>query len=209
MLTKKIYLIRHGQTDYNLKGVVQGSGIDAPLNWNGHKQAAAFFEHYKNIAFDKVFYTGLQRTRQSVQGFLDLGIPHEGVPELNEISWGRYEGVPMTKEENNYYEFMLAKWSSGDLDFAIEGGESPVKVAKRMKKGIDYILSQEGDIFLICMHGRAMRILLSGLMGYDLRYMDVFLHQNLGLYLLSQNETGNFRIEKYNCGEHLKELELL
>ena len=209
MLTKKIYLVRHGQTDYNLRGVVQGSGIDAPLNWNGQKQAAAFFNHYKEVPFDKVYYTGLQRTKQSIQGFIDLGLPHEGVPDLNEISWGRYEGVPMTKEENNYYEYMLERWSSGDLDYAIEGGESPIIVAKRLQRGIKHILSQKEETILVCMHGRAMRILLAVILGYDLRYMDVFLHQNLGLYLLNQNNLGNFTVEKFNCGEHLKDLVLL
>lgn len=208
MLTKKIYIVRHGQTEYNLKGVVQGSGIDAPINRNGQLQAKAFFDHYKNIPFDKVFYTGLQRTKQSVQGFLDLGIPHEGVPDLNEISWGRYEGVPMTHEENKYYEHMLERWSLGDLDYAIEGGESPILVAQRLKVGLDHILSQPGEIFLICMHGRAMRILLSIMLRYELRFMDEFKHQNLGLYILNQNSLGLFSVEKNNCGRHLRELEL-
>ena len=207
MLSKKIYLIRHGQTDFNLKGVVQGSGIDAPLNWNGHKQAKAFFDYYKDVSFDKVYYTGLQRTMQSVQGFLDLGLPHEAVPELNEISWGRYEGVPMTPEENQYYHHMLNEWNSGNLDYAIEGGESPIIVAERLKKGMAKILSQAGETILICMHGRAMRVLLCVLLGYDLRHMDIFHHQNLGLYLLHLGDDGNFRIVLNNCGEHLKVLE--
>jgi phosphoserine phosphatase len=204
LLSKKIYLIRHGQTDFNLKGVVQGSGIDAPLNWKGYKQAKAFFDYYKDIPFDKVFFTGLQRTMQSVQRFLDLGLPHESIPELNEISWGRYEGVPMTSEENQYYHHMLRQWNSGDLDYAIEGGESPLIVAERLKAGIEKILNQSGEVLLICMHGRAMRILLCLLLRYNLRYMDVFKHQNLGLYLLHQDDTGKFRIEKSNCEEHLK-----
>ncbi|MFD2202509.1 histidine phosphatase family protein [Shivajiella indica] len=208
MFTKKIYIVRHGQTDYNLRGVVQGSGIDAPLNRNGQLQAKAFFEYYKNVPFDKVYYTGLKRTKQSVQEFLNLGLPHEAVPDLNEISWGRYEGVPMTPEENKYYEHMLERWSSGDLDYAIEGGESPVLVAERLRRGIGHILSQPGETILICMHGRAMRILLSLLLGYDLRFMDVFKHQNLGLYILSQNSLGLFSVEKNNAGEHLKDLEL-
>lgn len=209
MLSKKIFLVRHGQTDYNLKGIVQGSGIDAPLNWNGHKQAAAFFTAYGHVPFDKVYYTGLQRTRQSIQSFIDLGIPSESIPELNEISWGRYEGVPMTPEENTYYNSMLERWASGDLDYAIEGGESPKMVIQRMEKGIEKILAQEGETILICMHGRAMRILLCYLLKYDLRYMDVFLHQNLGLYLLHRDDVGTFKIEKFNSGDHLKELGLI
>ncbi len=206
MLRKKIYLIRHGQTDYNLKGVVQGSGIDAKLNEHGKNQAQAFFHAYKHIPFDKVYYTGLQRTKESITAFLEMGLPHEAIPELNEISWGIYEGVPMTPDENKYYNYMLHRWSSGDLEYAIEGGESPNLVARRLHTGIQKILKEPGETILICMHGRAMRILLSLLLGYDLRYMDIFLHQNLGLYLLRENTLGTFRIEKYNDGQHLSYL---
>ncbi len=209
MLSKKIYLVRHGQTDYNLKGVVQGSGIDAPLNENGRMQANAFFEAYKDIPFDKVYFTGLQRTQQSVRQFLELGLDYEMVPELNEISWGKYEGQPMTHEENEYYLHMLSRWSSGDLDYAIAGGESPNTVATRLKIGINRIMSQNSKVILICMHGRAMRMLLSILMNYDLKYMDQFKHQNLGLYELNRDHEGNFKIVKYNSGDHLKDLDLI
>ncbi|MCH7409321.1 histidine phosphatase family protein [Belliella sp. DSM 111904] len=204
MLTKKIYLVRHGQTDYNLKGVVQGSGIDAPLNEHGKLQASAFFEAYKHVPFEKVFYTGLQRTRQSIEKFIALGIPSESVPELNEISWGDYEGQPMTPDENAYYQSMLEKWASGDLDYAIKGGESPNQVAKRLKIGIEKILKQDQKVILICMHGRAMRMLLSIIMQVGLKDMDQFEHRNLGLYELDIDQNGTAVIVKNNSGEHLK-----
>nr|HAD52338.1 histidine phosphatase family protein [Algoriphagus sp.] len=70
MNRKKIYLVRHGQTDFNLRGVVQGSGIDAPINDTGRAQAKAFFEAYQNIAFDQVYHTALIRTRQSIESFI-------------------------------------------------------------------------------------------------------------------------------------------
>jgi len=47
---KKIYLVRHGQTDFNLKGVVQGSGIDAPLNATGQATGKGIFR-YLSIGF--------------------------------------------------------------------------------------------------------------------------------------------------------------
>ena len=96
MSTKKIYLIRHGQTDYNLRGVVQGSGIDAPLNETGRKQAEAFYQTYKSVSFDKVYTSVLQRSQQSVKKFLADGIPHEAFEGLNEISWGNREGISIT-----------------------------------------------------------------------------------------------------------------
>lgn len=206
MIPKKIYLVRHGQTDFNLKGVVQGSGIDAPINDNGRKQAADFYSAYREVKFDHLYHTALIRTRQSIQNFIDLGTPTTTLPELNEISWGKYEGMPMTPEENRYYNHMLSQWSIGNLDYAIAEGESPNKVAVRMRAGIKKILEGPGETVLVCMHGRAMRIFLSVILNYDLRYMDQFEHSNLCLYVLQQLGDGTFKLERTNDRTHIKSL---
>jgi broad specificity phosphatase PhoE len=203
---KKIYLVRHGQTDFNLKGVVQGSGIDAPINQTGIAQGNAFFKVYQEVPFDQIYHSGLIRTKQSIHNFIDLGIPTTALVDLNEISWGAYEGTPMTPEEGEYYKHMLQQWRQGNLDYAIAGGESPNMVAERMRSGIKIILEGPGDTILVCMHGRAMRIFLSVLLNFDLKYMDNFEHQNLCLYLLEQLEDGTFVVRKNNSQEHLKVL---
>ena len=201
--------MRHGQTDFNLQGVVQGSGIDAPINKTGQSQAAAFFEAYKEIPFDQVYHTALIRTKQSIQQFIDLGIPTTVLPELNEISWGDYEGTPMTPEEGEYYRHMLHQWQQGNLDYAIAGGESPNVVAKRMRQGIEKILNGPGETILVCMHGRAMRIFLSLILKYDLRDMDQFEHHNLCLYVLEQGEDASFVVKNFNDQDHLKALKTI
>jgi phosphoserine phosphatase len=203
---KKIYLVRHGQTDFNLQGVVQGSGIDSSINETGKAQARAFFESYREISFDQIYHSALIRTRQSIQGFIELGLPSCALPELNEISWGDYEGTPMTPEEGEYYRHMLHQWQQGNLDYAIAGGESPNTVAMRLKKGISRIIEGPGETILVCMHGRAMRIFLSVILNYDLRYMDQFEHHNLCLYVLEQLEDGTFVVRKFNDRDHLKKL---
>jgi phosphoserine phosphatase len=202
---KKIYLVRHGQTDFNLQGVVQGSGIDAPINATGQAQAKAFFEAYKNVPFDQLYHTALVRTKQSVQSFIDLGIPTRELEELNEISWGDYEGTPMTPEEGEYYRHMLHQWQQGNLDYAIAGGESPNRVAVRMKRGLEIILNGPGEVILVCMHGRAMRIFLSLILKTDLKDMDQFEHDNLCLYLIEETLEGLFELKKSNDKEHLRE----
>lgn len=206
MNRKKIYLVRHGQTDFNLQGVVQGSGIDAPINATGKAQAETFFVSYKEVNFDQIYHTALIRTKQSIQQFIDLGIPTRALSELNEISWGDYEGTPMTPEEGQYYQHMLHQWQQGNLDYSIAGGESPNQVAERMRKGIDIILNGPGEIILVCMHGRAMRIFLSLILNYDLRHMDQFEHSNLCLYLLEQLSDESFVVRKFNDREHLMAL---
>lgn len=203
---KKIYLVRHGQTDFNLKNIVQGSGVDTDLNEKGQAQAAAFFSMYKSVPFDKVYTSALKRSQQSVQKFLDLGIPHEALAGLNEISWGTKEGHRVTPTEDEYYHFMIKQWQLGNTTLKIEKGESPEDVVSRMKPAVDRIMSQhEEKTILICMHGRAIRILLCYLLNYPLRCMDSFEHENLCLYRL--NHTGSmFQVELYNDVAHLRSL---
>ena len=203
MKSKKIYIVRHGQTDFNLKGIVQGSGIDASLNQQGRKQALQFFDAYKDIPFDKVYTSKLRRTRESVQEFLNLGLPHEELAGLNEISWGTREGIVITPEEDAYYYSVLDEWKRGNTELRIEGGESPQDVFDRQKVAMNHILSHEDEeTVLICMHGRAMRVLLCQLLNYPLKCMDRFEHTNLCLYQLSY--TGSmFTVEKYNDTSHL------
>ncbi|AHM62520.1 phosphoglycerate mutase [Flammeovirgaceae bacterium 311] len=205
MKQKKIYLIRHGQTDYNKNGMVQGSGIDTPLNEEGYRQAELFWHAYKDYPFDVVYTSALQRTQQSVQKFLDAGFPHVVFEGLNEINWGHKEGKPFTREEHDHYLQVVKAWQQGELHVLIEGGESPLDVQHRQEVVLKYLLEEEeGETILICMHGRAMRILLCYMLHYPLQNMDHFEHDNLGLYELTW--TGSmFIVDRYNDRRHLLE----
>jgi len=197
-------LIRHGQTDYNLKSIVQGSGVDTDLNERGVSQAEAFYEAYKHIPFDKVYTSALKRSQQSVRQFIARDIPHEALAGLNEISWGNKEGHRITPTEDEYYHFMLKQWQLGNTSLKIEKGESPDDVVVRMKPAMDHIMSHDDEKnILICMHGRAIRILLCYLLRYPLKSMDMFEHENLCLYVL--NYSGSvFSVERYNDRDHLR-----
>lgn len=203
MEPKKIYIVRHGQTDFNLRGIVQGSGVDSSLNGLGQMQGAAFFKAYHSVDFDKVYTSALKRTVQSVQAFLDKGIRHESLADLNEISWGNKEGQAITPEEDEYYHYMLKQWQLGNTALRIEGGESPDEVYTRLKRAMDHIMSKpEEKTVLICMHGRAIRILMCLLLNYPLKSMDMFEHQNLCLYEV--HFTGSmYSVVKYNDVAHL------
>ena len=208
-MNKKIYLIRHGQTEYNLKGILQGSGVDTDLNETGLRQAEAFFKMYSNIPFKKIYLSGLKRTKQSVQHFIDQGIKYEVMPEFNEISWGERDGKMLTTGVDTYYDYVVNEWNLGNVSLKTEGGESPLDVSLRLKRAMGIITKkEEEDIILICMHGRAMRILLATLLNYNLQCMDQFEHQNLCLYTL--NYTGSiYSIDLFNSTEHFKNFNLL
>ncbi|MBE7179132.1 MAG: histidine phosphatase family protein, partial [Mucilaginibacter polytrichastri] len=71
---KTLYIIRHGETELNKKGIVQGRGINASLNETGKRQAREFFEAYQDVPFDRIYTSTLQRTHQTVQHFIDKGL---------------------------------------------------------------------------------------------------------------------------------------
>lgn|SRR5690625_1650112 len=208
MSKKKLYIIRHGQTEYNLRNIVQGRGIDSDLNEVGRKQAAAFYEKYKEIGFDKIYVSSLKRTVQTVDSFIQDGIPYEKLKGLDEIGWGSSEGKDLTKEILDDFDRILEAWRNNELDVKLPTAESPLELVDRLKPELDYILSKEEEkTVLICTHGRTMRILLCTLTGTPLYQMDQFHHENTCLYILEQNSEGKFEVTHHFDTAHLIEME--
>ena len=203
---KHIYIIRHGQTDFNQKGIVQGSGVNAPLNDLGERQAAAFHEHFRDVPFDKVYTSKLIRTHQTVKEFIAVK-PHEEYAGLNEISWGIFEGQEINAKDKTVFSELIAQWKKGQLDLSLEKGESPIDVANRQKRFVPNLLNRpDEENVLICMHGRAMRVFLCVLLGLPLTEMDRFPHGNLCLYQLQMDTQGKMEIVKANYTDHLLNL---
>ncbi len=202
-------MIRHGETDFNRRGIVQGSGVDSDLNSLGQAQAKAFYEAYQAVAFDKIYVSALKRTHQSVAGFVGKNIPCEIHAGLNEISWGIREGLIPNYTDNAYYKMLVGRWRSGDLAFPADGGESPLDVQARQQPVVNLMLARPAEkTILVAMHGRAMRVLLATLTKKPLELMDYFEHSNLGLYVLQYSyEDQTYSIQKHNDVAHLQKLD--
>jgi broad specificity phosphatase PhoE len=204
MIEKTLYIVRHGQTELNRQGIVQGRGMDTDLNDEGRRQGNQFFEAYKDVAFHKIYISALKRTQQSIQQFIDLGIPYQKLSGLDELAWGIHEGQPSTAENRSVFLQIMRDWLDGNLDSKFEGGESPNEVEIRQREALSVIMSHpEEKTVLICMHGRAMRLLLCILTGKPLSEMDNFPHQNLVLYKVVYDGE-QFAIVDFNNAEHLK-----
>lgn len=66
-MKKTVWIIRHGETELNALNIVQGQGINAPLNNTGHDQALQFWQYYHEIPFDLVLYSNLLRSSTNSQ----------------------------------------------------------------------------------------------------------------------------------------------
>ena len=201
---KELYIIRHGETELNRLGIVQGRGVNTDLNDTGRQQAAAFFNRYQHVPFDHIYTSKLKRTHQTVQRFIDLGLPWDELEGLDELAWGDWEGKPNTEEARHAFKEIVEKWQGGNYEAKFEGGESPNDVLFRLTKAVDIIKNRtdEGRV-LICMHGRAMRLLLCYLLNKPMSQMSDFPHQNTTLYRLSF-DNDQFDVIDFNNTDHLK-----
>ena len=194
-MRKRIYFVRHGETDCNSKNLIQGRGVDAPLNALGHQQAEAFYQHYKHIPFDKVYTSSLQRTHQSMAPLLKSGIPHEIIGGFDEMDFGIMEGKEMFDSTGTFtLKSLLEQWKNNEGDAKAEQGESPNEVLQRMKDALETVLSrkQEANV-VVCMHGRALRILMCYLLNLPISNMEKYFHANLAVSIFDYNyETGSF-----------------
>lgn len=204
MVIKTLYIVRHGQTDLNKQGIVQGRGMNTDLNAEGRIQAGMFYESYKHVAFDKIYISELKRTQQSIQQFIDAGIPYQKLAGLDELAWGIHEGQASTPDTKAAFLKLMRDWTSGKLDSKFERGESPNEVQARQKEALNIIMSHpEEENVLICMHGRAMRLFLCLLTGKPLTEMETFPHQNLVLYKVTYDGS-EFQIAEFNNAIHLQ-----
>jgi phosphoserine phosphatase len=183
---KTIYLVRHGETDYNLANTVQGKGINAPLNQTGKRQAALLFRHYSGEPIDFVFTSTLHRTQQTVSGFVHRGLPWQPMHHLDEIGWGDLEGKP-SDDVRPHLHALINRWKEGHLQDKVAGGESPLELQQRHQRFIAHYRSVPHRNILVCSHGRAMRILLSTMLNTPLEQMDQYAHSNTCVYKLTDN----------------------
>jgi len=202
MAKKQLFIVRHGETDFNRLNIVQGSGVDKELNELGRLQAQQFYEHYQQIPFQHIFTSALIRTHQSVESFIKKGIKHSVLPELNEISWGDFEGKLQTPEQKVLYWDTVNLWNKGDLHAKITNGESPIEMQERQKIALSHIINAEEELVLICMHGRAMKSFLCLMLDEPLTKMEQFQHTNLCLYHL-EYDGEKFELLKANDTTHL------
>ena len=151
-------LVRHGQTDYNLRNLFQGSS-DIPLNETGIAQAHAAFDALPALDWDVVITSPLSRAEQTGRIIAeDHGIPFGGTDaRLVEIDWGEAEGRPV--------EEMQAAYPGRSFP----GREDHQAVADRGYDALEALEERfEGKKVLVVAHGTLIRFILSGIIEQPL-----------------------------------------
>ncbi len=165
----RIFLIRHGETNWNKEGRFQGQ-IDIPLNENGKDQANKTFEYLRKISFNKAFSSSMHRPYETAQIILqnnkDLKI--EKIDSLVEISHGLWEGK-LEAEIREKWPNLLKNWHDKPEEVIMPEGESIKDVSERSVEAFDKIcLSQrDNDLSLLVAHDAVNKTLICNILGIN------------------------------------------
>jgi broad specificity phosphatase PhoE len=157
-----LWLVRHGQTDWNLTGRWQGQSPDAPtLNETGRAQAIALRELLRDVRFAALYSSDLLRSRATAELLAEpLGLTVTLEPRLREINLGAWEGM-LSEDIEAQYPQELTERKRDPWHARAPGGESPREVAERVRAAVDEIAERHrGEAVLIVAHGLSLAVII-------------------------------------------------
>ena len=156
----KLYVVRHGETDWNKKKFMQGN-TDVSLNETGISQAKMISEKLKDVNFDVCYSSPLSRAYDTASIICNGKVNIQIDNRLEERELGEYEGKESSLYNSEYY------WNL-KIDSSDKGVESPKDLLKRISSFYDDLLEKHNDeVILIVSHGAIVRGLNFVINGYD------------------------------------------
>lgn len=203
----KLYLIRHGQTDWNVAGKIQGS-TDIPLNDMGRRQAACLARGMEGRPVEKVYTSTLSRAYETGLAIgKSQNVPVVQLKGLEEVGYGVWEGMTMEEIQEKYPK-ELEQWYNSPVDVAPPEGESQVQVYERCGRALETILAQSrGDVAIVS-HGATVVFLLEYLLRDTRRDEDEdIIVGNASISTIEYDlKTKVFRLAQLNDRSHLEGL---
>lgn len=149
----KIYLIRHGQTDWNVQKKIQGSS-DIELNETGIRQAEELSLRLieQKYQFDKIYTSPKKRALTTAQIISErIKTEYEIVEDFSEMNFGDWEGLswPVVQTE---YPFAYRKWHENRRYVPTPHGESYQQLLQRVLGALDKILEENFNNIAIVSH---------------------------------------------------------
>ena len=163
-----LFLVRHGQTDWNIDGRFQGRR-DIPLNSRGVLQAEAAAGALRRLRFGSIWSSPLSRAHRTAQL---IAAPHELdvsiQTDLTEISHGEWEGLRNTVVADRWPE-LLDEWHASPETVTMPAGESLNDVSVRSVRALRHIrtASSEGNILVVA-HDAVLKVLICHLLDAPL-----------------------------------------
>ena len=189
MSEHRLYLFRHGQTDWNKEKRFQGHS-DIPLNKTGLSQAQTLINVFKDLDVSRIISSDLIRAHHTAKVLADhYGYEIHLEPRFRETNMGEAEGKSGKEVMALAGSDAITRWKSHDestFDFRFPGGETKNEVRKRALEGLMHWLERHpGENLAISAHGGVLRLLLTLTKTTPADFIYI---KNCGVYELTYNK---------------------
>ena len=154
----RIYIVRHGETDANREGYLQGWSND-PLNKNGKMLAEITGQKLKGIRFDYCISSPLIRARETAEIILHESENNKPIvydDRIKEINFGIFERITIKDE------LVIRFLKQPIIDYKYPDGESILEVMGRTQSFLKELINRDDDkTYLVSTHGCALRAMLN------------------------------------------------
>ncbi len=165
-----IFLVRHGQTEWNASGRFQGRA-DVPLDGNGLLQARNLAMVLRPVALVAAYSSPLKRAIQTAQEILvhHPRVPLTRDPDLVEMDLGDFDGMEGTTWTKCYPEF-LARWRERPSKLRMPKGETLEEVSERALRFLHRLITSHtpGENVLVCTHNFVCSVILCHVLSIPL-----------------------------------------
>lgn len=185
-MTARLYLLRHGETEWNREGNRYAGRTDLELSDVGREQARRAAAALAHIPFGAVYASTLRRSRVTAEIVAGArGVPVVVRPDLVEIDFGAWEGLTRAAIERDHAATWHA-WRADPSDARAGGtGETGETARARIAAGIEEIFTGEQPI-LVVGHNTLNRLFIAGTLGMPLRNYPLLVQSNLGVNVLER-----------------------
>lgn len=157
----KLYITRHGQTQWNIETRLQG-WKDSDLTEKGKLDAQALADRLEEVHFTNIYSSTQKRSIETAEIIRkDRDIEIVQLKELQEIGFGKWEGMAMKDIQESYKDEFDIYLNKPHLYKATQNGESYDDIFLRVRKALEKIIQNGGEDILIVSHGVTIKILTS------------------------------------------------
>lgn len=197
-MLQRIYLIRHGETDWNREGRAQGQH-DVPLNEIGREQACCLGNYLSNVHPSVIICSDLSRARETAELIgKPSGLAPRVFPELRERNMGEYSGLT-DREIRDKGISDLTRWDG------IAGVESDAEILSRVTPCLDRFIQENQGEGVVVSHGGVIKVLLYHWLGIESHRPRGFLLRN-GLMVVLRPKNGVLLMEGFVYPELLNRM---
>lgn len=207
MITTRICIIRHGETDWNVEKRIQGQ-TDIPLNETGHAQVLAMAYNASHHPLHAIYSSDLLRASATAQAIADrVGLEVKQIPQLRERHYGIFQGITAS-EGAERYPAAHACYKARDLDYDFEAGESMKAFAARVTAAIEWMVRRhEGQTIVAVSHAGLLDIVYRKATGRPLHTPRDFVIPNCALNWFRFDAHG-WQLEAWDDHHHMSKVQL-